>query len=171
MPEAETPPRLRLELDLPRYAEIERRVAYDLTNLLLMQNLELQHHFGLRAEDYQVFMLIGLSTVQKFVRSTGTDPGLQDRTPLPSEHASAISRRRISETLRIPLETVRRIVANLLARGMIVERRRGCLSTPGGTLTAMSAKAIPERIARRFVAQSNTLLRLEVIKPSDRCQP
>jgi len=78
---------------------------------------------------------------------------------MPPEASGSISRRRIAETLDIPFETVRRTVASLLARDLIVEHRRGCLSTPGGTLSHLSDKALPERIARRFLSVSNMMAR------------
>lgn len=108
--------RERLVLNPEGFARRERLAAYDIGNTLLMLNLELQQSFGLRAEEYQIFMLIVLSTVQRFVRNPVPDDGLLDRTPLPPEAAGSISRRRISETLDIPFETVRRTVATLLAR-------------------------------------------------------
>lgn len=55
---------------------------------------------------------------------------------------------------------MRRAVAGLLARGMIVERSRGCLSTSGGTLARLGEDALPERMARRFLTVSNAMLRL-----------
>jgi len=124
----------RLELDPDGFAAVERLVAYEMGNALLMLNLQLQQRFGLRAEEYQVFLVIVLSTVQRFVRAGGPDDTYMRRTPLPLEQSSAISRRRVSDVLGVPLETVRRIVARLLARGLIVERSRGSLSTLGGTL-------------------------------------
>jgi hypothetical protein len=147
--------RARLVLDTAGFAGRERLVAYELGNTLLMLNLELQRSFGLRAEEYQIFMLIALSTVQRFVRSPGAEATGLDRKPLPPIAAGSISRRRVSETLGIPLETVRRSVATLLEREMIVERRRGCLSTSGGTLERLASEALPERFARRFLAVGN----------------
>lgn len=98
--------------------------------------------------------------MQRFARNPGLDENWLDRTPLPAEAAGSISRRRISETLDIPLETVRRSVSTLLAGGMIVERRRGCLSTAGGTLARLGKDALPERMARRFLTLSNNMIRL-----------
>lgn len=152
-------------LDPEGFARYERLVAYEVGNTLLMLNLELQKSFGLRVEEYQIFMLIVLSTVQRFARDPGSDETLFDRTPLPTSLAGSISRRRISETLGIPLETVRRTVAGLLARGMIVERQRGVLSTPGGTLARLAADRLPERMARRFLSVSNTMIRLGAARP------
>jgi hypothetical protein len=160
--------RARLVLDSNGFATRERLVAYDMGNTLLMLNLELQQRFGLRAEEYQIFLLIVLSTVQRYARNPEPDENFLDRTPLPAEAAGSISRRRVSETLDIPLETVRRSVASLLARGVIVERRRGCLSTSGGTLALLGEDALPERMARRFLTVSNTMIRLGAAQISEK---
>ena len=152
--------RARLELDPEGFARRERLVAYEIGNTLLMLNLELQQRFGLRAEEYQVFLLIVMATVQRLARAPGDNEALLDRTPLPPEESGSISRRRIAESLEIPLETVRRTVAGLLARGMVVERRRGCLSTPGGTLEQLGTDALPERMARTILSMSNVMPKL-----------
>lgn len=149
----------RLDLDPAGFAAVERLASYELGNALLLLNLELQQRFGLRAEDYQVMLLVTLSTVQRFARDGAAERAYFGRAPLPEGMRSSISRRRISETLGIPQETVRRIVARLLARGLIVEPRRGCLSTAGGTLAMLGADATPERVARRILATANALLR------------
>lgn len=150
----------RLELDVEGFLKTERLVAYELVNMMVMMMLEIQKTYGLRAEDHQVFMLIALSTVQRFARQPTHDETYMTRVPLPAEYASSISRRRISEVLGIPLETVRRIVKDLLARGLIVERSRGALSTAGGTLEQLSQGGRSEHITRRFIATANTLVRL-----------
>ncbi len=164
MPNASSETRTRLIFIPEGFAEKERLVSYEIGNALLMLNLKLQQNFGLRAEEYQIFMLIVLSTVQRFARNPGSEVTLLGRTAMPPEASGSISRRRISETLDIPFETVRRTTASLLARDMIVERRRGCLSTAGGTLARLSEDALPERIARRFLSVSNTMTKLGAAK-------
>lgn len=154
----------RLELDPEAFAAVERLITYEMGNTLLMVNLELQQRFGLRAEEYQVYLLIVLSTVQRFVRDRKADRAFFGRTPLPPDRSGSISRRRISEVLGIPFETVRRIVRGLLDRGLIVERGRGCLSTPGGTLAVLGRDSTPERTARRFVSTANAMLRLGAVR-------
>ena len=103
----------RLVLPPEGFARQERLVAYEIGNTLLRLHLELQQRFGLRAEEYQIFLLIVMSTVQRLARAPGDNEALFDRTPLPPEESGSISRRRISETLDIPLETVCRAVAGL----------------------------------------------------------
>lgn len=160
MRDIEEPSRTRLVLDPEGFARRERLVAYEIGNTLLMLNLELQQRFALRAEDYQIFLLIVISTVQRFARAPVANEAHMGRMPLPPEESGSISRRRISETLDIPFETVRRTVAGLLARDMIVERHRGCLSTSGGTLARLGEVALPERMARCFLTVSNNMIRL-----------
>jgi DNA-binding transcriptional ArsR family regulator len=157
-------------IDAARFAEVERLATYELVNATLLSVLELQRATGLRAELFQVFMLIAIATVQRHVRAAGPDDPLADNTPLGPEHSGTISRRRIAETLGIPLETVRRHVAALLERGLIVERGRGRISTPGGTLARVGASGATLRIARQHVATSNTLARLGVTAPAQRTE-
>ena len=153
----------RLELDAKVFADCERLVGYEVCNGLLMLNLEFQKYLGLRVEEYQVYMLILMSSVQRYVRGTEGDPLYKSSAPLPDEFSSSISRRRISEVLDIPFETVRRIVNDMLARGLIVEPKRGAIMTPRGTLQKMSESGKHEQLIRRFVATANTLVRLEAI--------
>lgn len=54
-----------VSVDAERFAEVERLAAYEIGNGLLLMNLDLQRCFGLRAEQYQVFMLIVVATVQR----------------------------------------------------------------------------------------------------------
>jgi DNA-binding transcriptional ArsR family regulator len=157
---ASRPGRARLVLDPQGFARSERLVTYEIGNALFGLPLEMQKHFGLRAEAFQIFFLIALVTAQRFVRAPGDDEELRTVAPLPARLAESISRRRISDILGIPAETVRRHVAALLASGLIVERQRGRLSTPGGTLARLAAAGIPPRLAGQLVTLSNTLIRL-----------
>lgn len=157
----------RLELNPLGFARSERLVAYEMANSMLMLNLDLQQRVGLRAEEYQVYLLIVVATVQRFVQSGDAEIIHFGRSPLPADLSGAISRRRISEVLGIPLETVRRIVARLLESGMIEERGRGRLSTRGGTLEGLSEDATPERIVRRFVSTVNTMIRVGALNRTE----
>lgn len=154
----------RLDFDPNGFTKAERLVAYEMGNALLMLNLELQQRFNLRAEEYQVYLLIILSTVQRFARTTSADDPHVCHAPLPPTLAGSISRRRIAEVLGIPLETVRRIVSRFLDMGLIVERQRGGLSTPGGTLEKLSEDKTHEKIVRRFIATGNAMIRLGAIE-------
>ena len=141
------------------YASVERLLAYEIGNQLLGVPLAMQQRFGLRAEPLQILMLIMLASVQRYARALRPDPAYLARTPLPDQLSGQISRRRISDTLGIPVETVRRQVALLISRGLVVEQGRGQLTTPPGTLTYLADVGIPRSAVSQSVGLVNLMLR------------
>ncbi len=149
---------MRLKIDKPGFTANERIVANDMGNTILGAMLRMQQHFGLRAEPFQVFFVIVLATVQKLLRNPDEmDPATRGTAPLRPEHCGTISRRRIAEVLDIPLETVRRHVAQLLAEGLLEERGRGELCSRDGILVSLSQADIPLDVARDFVSVVNAM--------------
>jgi hypothetical protein len=55
----------RLKIDKDAFSASERLISNELGNSILASTLRLQQHFGLRAEVFQVFLVIVLATVQK----------------------------------------------------------------------------------------------------------
>ncbi|MFN3863865.1 MAG: hypothetical protein ACK4RT_06230 [Erythrobacter sp.] len=155
---------MRLELVPEELSRNERPVAYEMVNALLVSTIELQRAFAMRPLECQIFLVIAMATVQRFIRETAPVQAFRNATPLPPEQRGAISRRRIAETLDLPLETVRRYVAHLLERGEIVEVGRGQLSTKGGTLARASEAGCITDMARRTLALANRMLLLEVAR-------
>ncbi|MFN3847065.1 MAG: winged helix-turn-helix transcriptional regulator [Paracoccaceae bacterium] len=153
----------KLKLNRDQFSAVERLAVYEAVNFLLISQLDLQRLFGLRPEEFEVFQLVVLATVQRYVRAAGSDGVKLDRTPLGPEKTGAISRRRIAETLDIPLETVRRHVAHLMDKGLVVERGRGRIATPGGTLSRASTVGETLRLAQRHLALTNKLIQLGVL--------
>jgi biotin operon repressor len=163
---AARPPGLRegsISIDPERFREVERPAAYEMANAILAINNRLQARLGLRAEETQVFLTIAVATVQRFARSPAPDPYLLTRAPLPLEMAGHVSRRRIAESLGLPLETVRRHVARLIARGLVIETGRGRLSTPSGTLARVGEDGTPYAIAGHFLAVARAFARLGLL--------
>lgn len=76
-------PRLRLELARQEFGRVERPVAHEMRNALLMLNLKLQARSCLRAEGYRVYMLSVLSTAQRFMRGSESARALNGPTHLP----------------------------------------------------------------------------------------
>ena len=153
----------RLRLDPDRFAQVERRALYEVANAVLLAQIELQQSFGLRAEEAQILFLIALSAVQRQMRAPAPEDLPVDQTPLSAEQPGTISRRRIAETVGIPLETARRQVARLIDLGLVVERGRGRLSTPGGMLQWLASQGLSLALVQRHLAATNALLRLEVL--------
>lgn len=163
---SEKPKARSLYLDRARFTETERLAVYEIANTILLAHSELQRAFDLRAEEFQVFSLIAIVTPQRYVRGSTHSKFLSNNAPLTQEQSGSISRRRIAETLGIPLETVRRHVEKLSARGLIVERGRGRISTPGGTLARLSVNGITLSLVKQQLALTNILLQLGVLTDS-----
>jgi CRP-like cAMP-binding protein len=149
----------RLEMDEAAFRRDERFAAYELGEALLAANLALQARFGLRAEEFQVLLVVILATVQRHVRTAAGETAFLDRRPLPEELRGSTSRRRIAETLGVPFETVRRHVGRLKLRGLIVEPQRGRLATSGGTLAFLGETDAPLAVARSFLRVVQGLIR------------
>lgn len=154
----------RLELEPDSFAISERLLAYEMVNSLLLTTIELQRAFAMRPLEFQIFMVIAMASVQRFMREAGHEKPYRDATPLPAEYRGSISRRRIAETLDLPLETVRRNVARLIERGEVIEAGRGLLSTGGGTLQRASAAGATNNMAKRHLSVANNMLKFEAVK-------
>ncbi len=154
----------RLEVAPEGLAQSERLVAYEMVNALLVSTIELQRSFAMRPLEFQIFMVIAIASVQRFIRDAKKDGTYRDATPLPAVYRGTISRRRIAETLDLPLETVRRHVAQLLERGEIIETGRGLLSTGGGTLQRASAAGSITSMAQRLLVVTNRMLELDAAR-------
>jgi len=153
-----------IAVDAKNFRAAERMASYEMANALLTVNLRLQTALGLRPEELQVFLIIVLATVQRYARSPKPDPAFLDRTPLPMHFAGYTSRRRIADVSGVPLETVRRHVARLMDRDLVVERGRGRLSTRGDILFRLGDTEVTFEAATEFAALTNVLLRRGVYR-------
>lgn len=165
---SEIPREKALIFDPRRFLEVERLAAYEMANALLEIQIILQNRLNLRPEECLVYIAVMTASIKRFVRNADPVGPHLTRAPLPPEMSSSISRRRLSDSLGIPLETVRRHVARLKERGLIVERARGQLSTPGGTLSMLAETEEPRRVAMHFMSVTNTFVRLGILSPSAR---
>lgn len=135
-----------------------------MANAVLEIQIILQGRLKLRPEECLVFLAVIAATVQRFARSATPDSDHLTREPIPPELRSSISRRRLSDSLGIPLETVRRHIARLKERGLVVEHGRGQLSSSGGTLRIMGDSGDTRRIASQFTGVTNSFLKLGVLQ-------
>lgn len=122
-------------------------------------------HFGLRAEAFQIFLLVAIATAQPLSRPGQVPEGLGDATQLPRDFVGSIPRRRIAELLGIPTETVRRHVADLMAQGLLVESGRGRIATAGGTLKRLDDAGLTHVLLARSLRVGNTLIGLRAVRP------
>ena len=150
-------------LNIQQFEAVERPIAFAMVNAILAIQIDLQKAMKLRPEECIVFLVIVAATVQRFMRAPTDGEELLTRQQLPPEYRGHISRRRIAEALDLPFETVRRHVDRLLARQLVVEKRRGQVSTPGGTLARFSAHGTTLSVARQFLGVVRTMDRLGAV--------
>lgn len=123
----------------------------------------MQRVLDLRPEACQVYIIIAISSVQRYARNPDK-PEYFGSEPLPAEMSGAISRRQLAECTGIPRETVARHVRHLIGRGLVVETQRGQLRTPPGLLRDVGPSGLPDRIAKGIAGMFNALLRMGVFR-------
>jgi len=86
--------------------------------------------------DYEAVILF-MAILTRTGQHVMSDPRLRERfssyaVPLPDEYATPVSRLALSRSTGLPRETVRRKVAAMIARGVVIEDLRGGLRMPPG---------------------------------------
>ena len=153
----------RLSLDAEEFDKRQRLALYQIVNTLLNLNCDIQKTLRLRPETCQIFMVIAIVAVQRYVRDPGTN-AYDGADPLPQELNVTISRRRLSDVTGIPRETVARHVRQLVERGLVVEVGSGKLMTPPGLLSRLGPGGLPQRLASEFTMATQRLVKLGVLR-------
>jgi len=157
---------LTLRLELESFERVQRLARYEIASAGLDVTGDMHRTLALRPDACQIYMLIAVSAIQRFVRAP--DELHVGGDPLPTRAIGTISRRRLADASGLPRETVARHVRNLIESGRVVEHGRGQLTVPPGLLHDLEPTGLLERMARRSVALANALNRLEVLVPADR---
>ncbi len=111
-----------------------------------------------------VFLTIVLASGQRYVRQLEVPEEFRGVAALPRDQVVPISRRALAGATGLPRETVRRIVAELIAAGHVTERGRGGVISREGELLSGRAQSAIERLALEFVQTFETLSRLGVLE-------
>jgi hypothetical protein len=102
-----------------------RLCGFALLNHCLAMHRVLAAHLELQPIELLILIATTTGNVQRAVTSGTTQAGLPAREPLPTGLVVPMSRRAIARMTGIPKETVRRHVASMIGRGIL-------LSTPKG---------------------------------------
>ena len=154
----------RIQLDPDAFARNQRLAIYEIANTWLEIAADMQRTTNLRPDALQIYILIGISSIQAFARAP--QPAHLDGEPLPVHLTGSISRRRLADVSGLPRETVARHVRHLIDRGLVIERGRGCLAVPPGVLKNVAPTGVLERMAGKTASLANALVRLGVLKPA-----
>jgi hypothetical protein len=142
-----------------------RMSIYAMGSSLLKQQKILADYLQMRPTYMNVYITVGLASVQRFVRKPDLDPEYRGVKPLPAEALGWISRRAIASATGLPRETVRRIVSDLIASGHVREVGRHGITTRVGELVPEGTQNTILALAMEISRLVDELARLGVIVP------
>jgi hypothetical protein len=150
-----------------RFAAEARPTAYAATNGFLALHAIVSQTFSMPPAKLLLYLTVTMAAVQRVMRGTGLPADLRDSTPLPDDYVRYISRRALAEATGLSRETVRRMVVELLAEGLLTEGPRGGLAAKAGLLAEPRAQAGLLALLTEYSAITNRLLKLGVFEVAD----
>jgi hypothetical protein len=139
-----------------------RLAAYAAINCLVVQQRILAEYYGMAPDMLLVWLVICLAAAQKVIREPVPADNVRVFAEMPLERYGSISRRAVSAATGLPRETVRRIIVDLIARGMVTPLGRNGVTALTGTTP------LEQRPTRKYidaaVQMADTLFRLGVLE-------
>lgn len=151
-----------LQLVPAAFHDNARLAAYAAVNCLVVQQRILADYFGMSPDTLAVWLVINLAATQKIVRESVPADFSKTFVAIPLENYGSISRRGVATATGLPRETVRRIIADLIAQKMVTPLGRNAVT--------VLTKLIPleQRPTRKYVEaaaqMADTLFRLGVLE-------
>jgi hypothetical protein len=106
-----------------------------------------------------IYLTISVANVQRLMRERSIPAELAGTVPLPREWVVPISRNAIASATGLPRETVRRQVAKMIARGILVEDPRGGVTPPPDIISQGNYEPILEGLMTEFARTLEVLCR------------
>lgn len=110
-----------------------------------------------------IFLTISVANVQRLMRERSIPAELCGVKPLPREWVVPISRNAIASATGLPRETVRRQVAKMIERGILVEDVRGGVTPPPDIIASHGFEPMLEGVLTEFARTMETLSRTGVL--------
>lgn len=148
-----------------------RASAYVMANCFLNQQQIMATALRMTIIELTIFLTVSLAGVQKLVRNADVPEQWRGTEPLPIPMVGTISRRAIAEATGIPRETVRRIVADLIARGHLIESGPRAVATARGSARHEGYEHVPGLLASELLHVVDELQRLGVLIDRDLDRP
>lgn len=106
-----------------------------------------------------IFLTISVANVQRLMRERAIPAEMCGTAPLPREWVVPISRNAIASATGLPRETVRRQVAKMIERGILVEDPRGGVTPPPDIIATVGLEPILEGLMTEFTRTMEILCR------------
>jgi len=142
-----------------KMAENWRVAMTALCNQFLAMQRALSAAGGLGPTETLIYLTISVANVQRLMRERTIPPELCGTVPLPREWVVPISRNAIASATGLPRETVRRQVAKMIERGILVEDPRGGVTPPADIISAGNYEPILEGLMTEFARTVDVLCR------------
>jgi hypothetical protein len=118
---------------------------------------------GLKPTHAIIVLTVAISTIQKYVRVSTSDPVYRAAVPLPDALAGGISRRAIARATGLPTETVRRGVEELVALGRLEILTAQKVRAPLGSISWLAAEDL-EAMLVAVARQAEALARAGILE-------
>jgi hypothetical protein len=118
-------PRYRYSVSAEATEQQLRLCAFALLNHCLAMHRVLAGHLELEPVELLILVAATTGNVQRALSSGPRKTGLPAREPLPTGLVVPMSRRAIARITGLPTETVRRHVANMIGRGILLSTAKG----------------------------------------------
>lgn len=156
--------RTEITVNRTRVVAASRPTAYVVANGYLELHAILANAFGMLPVKQLLYVTVATAAVQRVMRGNVLPAHLRDATPMPAELVGHISRRALAAATGLPRETVRRLVNEMLADGLLSLRPGGGLAAQAGLLAQPKVQRAVMALVDEFGAVANRLLQLGVFE-------
>jgi len=141
------------------------RVAmFGMLNLFVTQHRSLMMAgINTNPTELLIYLTVGVANVQKLMRERMIPESMASTEILPREWVVPISRNAIASATGLPRETVRRHVAKMIERGLLIEDSRGGVTPPPGVIQKLGIAQLLDPLVTAFARTVETMLRTGII--------
>lgn len=137
---------------------------YSIGNLLLAAHRTMAMTNDLNPTELLIYVTVSIANVQKLMRAREIPPGYAATDVLPREWVVPISRNAIAAATGLPRETVRRQVAQMIERDLLIEDERGGVTAPPGFIDTLNLVQLLDPLITEYARATETMLRIGAIE-------
>jgi hypothetical protein len=141
-----------------------RSAMFPLLNMFLATHRIMSEHETMNPSMLLIYVTVVTGNIQKLMRERNVPPEFSSTAVLPREWVVPMSRSAIAAATGLPRETVRRHIAQLVERGVLIEDPRGGVTITPGAIQSRGYEPLLEKLLTEFARTADVLLRSGVIE-------